>query len=209
MKYQNGILNDFCVLDVYNIKKYGIYINEIKSISLQDMTQQAQDSTLQENDAGFISKDEALSIHILTKRKSNTNILYEWEMGRNHGSKPDYIIEGLFFVSVTRAFKKNLEENHLFNQKEATRLIHKKINSLIYAFNKIQNYMCDFEKKFNYSRKMKSKGYRPILHILCPSIHNMKLCFHSLCNMKKQLKHNKIIVLLTFTHDSTLFRYNI
>jgi len=208
VKYQNGILNEFYVLDVYSIKKYGIYINEIKSIGLQDMTQQAQDSTLQENDAGFISKDEALSIHILTKRKRNTNILYEWEMG-NQGSKPDYIVEGLFFVSVTRAFKKNLEENHLFDQKEATRLVHKKINLLINAFSNIKYYMCDFEKKFNYSRKMKSKGYRPILHILCPSIHNMKLCFHSLCNIKKQLKRNKIIVLLTLTHDSTLFRYNI
>jgi hypothetical protein len=135
------------------------------------------------NDAGKISLDEAISIHIITNALSTRlNILYEGDI-TGHGGKPDFIVRLgknlLIMVSTTRSFHLSWSLSHgrlvdVFDYNEALRLMTKKIKGLSHCIEYSEAFANNL---YTASKINKPKKYniRPILHVLAPNYRNMRL----------------------------------
>lgn len=165
--------------------------------SIEHMNIYAKKSLEMDNEARCRSKDEAISIHIITsKLNTKLRILYESQLKEFYG-KPDFIIKLgkklYIIVSTTRAVNKRSE----FNQSDSNRLIKKKITGLqLYA----DNLECFINDTID-------DGYliRPILHVLSPSIENTNMCMKSYNNInKKGIENIKIIISLVTNHKELL-----
>lgn len=167
---------------------------------LCDFNQYAKRSLERDNEAKRRSKDEAVSIHIITaKLRTRLNILFETQIYGFYG-KPDFIIrlgkKLYIMVSTTRAVSKRSE----FDQKEATRLLKKKINGLYIC---AQNLECMVEDAVDDECTV-----RPVLHILSPSEKNAQLCLVAYKNMvvdgSIDLSNIKVIITCIENHKKLL-----
>lgn len=123
---------------------------------INDFNIYAKKSLEIDNDAKRRSKDEAVSIHIITdKLGTHLNILYERQICAFYG-KPDFIIrlgkKLYIMVSTTRAICRNTPNKSKavkkltyknkrateFTQKEADRLISKKLTGLSICKNNLE-----------------------------------------------------------------------
>lgn len=127
-----------------------------------------------DNDAQKRSKDEAISVHVITlmimHKYTINSILYESQISGFYG-KPDFIIQGsnelnktYFMVSTTRAIRKF----KIFNTIDATVLMKKKLLGLTICAENLECLIDDIPA-FDYK-------VRAILHVLTPSVKNAKLC---------------------------------
>jgi hypothetical protein len=170
-----------------------------------------------DNDAKRRAKDEAISIHIITaKLSTRLNILYERQICGFYG-KPDFIIrlgkKLYIMVSTTRAIchngtrnsKKNkkAETNCIsieFTQKEADRLMTKKLTGLSICKNNLECLVDDVI--------VEDHMVRPILHILCPNKKNAAMCIIAykkiLTNSTIDLSKIKIIISCVKNHKKLL-----
>jgi hypothetical protein len=158
----------------------------------------AKRSLERDNDAKRRSRDEAISIHIITdKLNTRLNILYESEICEFYG-KPDFIIKLgrhlYIMVSTTRAISKRKIDKELidiFDEKSATRLVRKKLTGLAICS---QNLECLVDDVIAEDYKVRS-----IMHILSPNVENAMLCvnaYHQLMNTMNQ-KLNKIRIIIS------------
>lgn len=183
------------------------------NIGISDINNYAKKSLEFDNDAKRRSKDEAISIHIITSNlRTRLNILYESHISEFYG-KPDFIIrlgKKLFImVSTTRAIchtgisrngKSPKNKFIEFDQLEADRLMKKKLTGLSISQNNLE---CLVDEVIEDDHLV-----RPVLHILSPNEHNALLCIKSyikLLNEKKlDLKKIKIIISCIENHKDIL-----
>jgi len=177
-----------------------------------DLNPWAIKSMESENDAGKISLDEAISIHIITNALSTKlNISYEGDIP-GHGGKPDFIVRLgtnlLIMVSTTRSFRLSWSPVHkklidVFDYDEALRLMTKKLSGLSHCI----EYSAAFANNLYQASKInKPKKYkvRPILHVLAPSNRNMKLvlrAYRDILAAKKIRGISKILVVVSLVRD--------
>jgi hypothetical protein len=155
-----------------------------------------------DNDAKRRSRDEAISIHIITEKlNTHLNILYEAQISAFYG-KPDFIIrlgKKLFImVSTTRAVC--YRKSYKFTQKEADRLMQKKISGLSICKNNLE---CLVDEVITNDYLI-----RPILHILSPNIKNAFMCINAYNKIIKSkdidLTKIKIIISCINNHKNLL-----
>lgn len=157
-----------------------------------DLNKFAKDSLSLENDSGKVSWDEAYSIHVTSSLWRCKWIAFEGNIRTLHGvGKPDYIL-GMtgnnVLVSVTRAFRygksktKNTFSN-VFDKKEATRLLTKKIKKLMQSLEKATFFVETSVKNYSSTRPCKTGGkYNPsdvskgVLHVEVPTLENLRIC---------------------------------
>ena len=125
--YMNDFPRDYLVRK--NKVEHKIILHSSKT-DIAEFNQYAKRSLAQDNDARRRSKDEAISIHIITaKLGTRLNILYESQICGFY-DKPDFIIRlgrNLYImVSTTRAISKR----SVFDQRDANRLMNKKLTGL-------------------------------------------------------------------------------
>jgi hypothetical protein len=148
----------------------------------------ARRSLDRDNDAKRRSRDEAISIHIITdKLNTRLSILYEAEICEFCG-KPDFIItlgrHLYIMVSTTRAISKKRigkELIDIFDEKTAMRLMRKKLTGLAICSQNL-DYLVDDVIAENYK-------VRSIMHILSPNIENANLCVHAYNQLMDTMKH--------------------
>ena len=178
-----------------------------------DINKYAKKSLEFDNDAKRRSKDEAISIHIITsKLGTRLNILYESHISEFYG-KPDFIIrlgkKLYIMVSTTRAIcKTGVKRNgkipkyihREFDQKESDRLVRKKLTGLSVSQ---KNLECLVDEIIEDDHLV-----RPVLHILSPNKHNALLCVKSykkILNEKKlDLMNIKIVISCIENHNDIL-----
>lgn len=175
-----------------------------------------------DNDAKRRAKDEAVSIHIITaKLGTRLNILYERQICEFYG-KPDFIIrlgkKLYIMVSTTRAICKNtLKSKRLrkstvkkgtykndkpvsFTQKEADRLMTKKLSGLSVCKNNLE---CLVDEVVEEEHMV-----RPVLHILSPNKMNALMCiiaYRKILNEGKiDLDKIKIVISCVENHKELL-----
>jgi hypothetical protein len=182
---------------------------------IKDLNEYAVRSLELDNDAKKRSKDEAISIHIITEmimRHSETHakpsyILYESQISGFYG-KPDFIINfddtSYFMISTTRAIIKYRE----FTQDVADKLLKKKLMGLSIC---AENLECLVEDVIDIGYKV-----HPVLHILTPTKYNAQLCriaYKNLINsviddghhiLAKKLEKIKIVITRIVHHDDLL-----
>ena len=156
------------------------------------------------NDAGKLSKDEAVSIQVISSSlNSRMRILYESNIA-TYGGKPDYIImlrQLALMVSVTRAFRlryNRAEKKHTdtFDAAEATRLLRKKLFGLARCMDYSGYFMKD-------AGAAPETTIKPILHILCPSLRNMEICWEVYNNLLEPAAN--IQVIFSLVEDEGVF----
>jgi hypothetical protein len=133
-------------------------------------------SLAQDNEAKRRSRDEAVSIDIITdKLNTRLSIHYETDIYGFYG-KPDFIIKlgrkMFIMVSITRAIHKFSKDGNLvdiFDADRAKRLIHKKITGLSVCAGNVD---CLVDEVVPCDNVVRS-----ILHILAPSMDHAKLCY--------------------------------
>jgi hypothetical protein len=148
----------------------------------------AKRSLDRDNDAKRRSRDEAISIHIITdKLNTRLSILYEAEICEFYG-KPDFIItlgRSLYImVSTTRAISKKRIGNELidiFDEKAAMRLVRKKLTGLAICS---QNLECLVDDVI-----ADHYDVRAIMHILSPNVTNANLCVQAYNQLMDTMKH--------------------
>jgi hypothetical protein len=135
---------------------------------IADFNQYAKQSLEHDNDAKRRSKDEAISIHIITEKLgTRLNIVYEAEICGFYG-KPDFIVRlgrNLYImVSTTRAMNKRSR----FDQQDANRLMLKKLTGLSICS---KNLECLVDEVIDIDSVV-----RPVLHILAPNNDHATMC---------------------------------
>ena len=158
-------------------KKYLIFQSPIiihsTRININNINKYAKKSLEIDNDAKKRSKDEAISIHIITSSlNAHLNIIFEKQIFEFYG-KPDFIIRlgknKYIMVSTTRAICKS--NKHKFTQREANRLIKKKLKGLSICQNNLECLVDEVvTEKYTLT---------PILHILSPDITTAQLCINA------------------------------
>jgi hypothetical protein len=180
--------------------------------NIDDFNIYAKKSLEIDNDAKRRSKDEATSIHIITdKLNTRLNILYERQICEFYG-KPDFIIrlgKNLYImVSTTRAIchnNKSLQKDvgrslyiqkpkiqiNNFTQKNADRLMSKKLNGLSICKNNLE---CLVDEVINENHVV-----MPVLHILSPNKINTLMCIGAYNKILKEniINVNKIKVIIS------------
>lgn len=157
--------------------KNGI-VTHSSNIELSAINKYAKKSLEIDNDAKKRSKDEAISIHIITDiLNTRLSILYESQICGFYG-KPDFIIKlgrNLYImVSTTRAVAKH----GVFDQNMADRLMKKKLLGLSIC---AQNLECLVDDVLCADYQI-----RPVLHVLAPNVENANLCNESYQKLLKQ-----------------------
>ena len=123
-------------------------------------------------------------------------ILYESQIPRFYG-KPDCILrlgkDFYIMISITRA----VQLNSIFNEKEAYRLIKKKIDGIFICSNNLDCLINDVI--YNYR-------IQSIVHILSPNKFNAELCMNAYkkyCNIfpHKSKKIKVLISIINFSND--------
>lgn len=158
-------------------KKYLIFpspiIIHLTRIDINNINKYAKKSLEIDNDAKKRSKDEAMSIHIITSSlNAHLNIIFEKQIFEFYG-KPDFIIRlgknKYIMVSTTRAICKS--NKYEFTQREANRLIKKKLKGLSICQNNLECLVDEvITEKYTLT---------PILHILSPDIIAAQLCINA------------------------------
>lgn len=191
--YMNEFPRDYLVCENKNHHK--IILHKTKT-DIDEFNQYAKKSLEQDNDARRRSKDEAISIHIITaKLGTRLNILYEAQICGFYG-KPDFIIrlgKNLYImVSTTRAMSKS----STFDQHEANRLMKKKLTGLSIC---AQNLECLVDEVVDINFNV-----RPVLHILSPNDKNASMCMlaykNLLANNDIDLTNIKIVITCVENH---------
>ena len=143
-----------------------------------------------DNDAKKRSKDEALSVHIITKAlNTRLNIIFESQITQFYG-KPDYIIRlgsNLYImVSVTRA----LSKNNIFTNETANALMKKKIMGLHICSKNLDCLIPDVVEKYDVFH---------ILHVLSPNQENINMCLSAYNQITTQSKKITKYIKVIFT----------
>lgn len=168
--------------------------------NVDEFNQYAKQSLERDNDARRRSKDEAISIHIITsKLGKRLTILYEAQICGFYG-KPDFIIRlgrNLYImVSTTRAVSKR----SVFDQCEANRLMKKKLTGLSIC---AQNLECLVDEVVDIDFHV-----RPVLHVLSPTIDHANMCMVAyndmLTNGNIDLSNIKIVITYVENHAKLL-----
>ena len=174
-------------------KKYLLFpspvIIHFTRIDINNINKYAKKSLEIDNDAKKRSKDEAMSIHIITSSlKAHLNIIFEKQIFEFYG-KPDFIIRlgknKYIMVSTTRAVCKS--DKYKFTQREANRLIEKKLKGLIICQNNLECLVDEVvTEKYTLT---------PILHILSPDFTTAQLCINAYNSINiTNLKEIKILI---------------
>ena len=179
-----------------NCNNHKIILHNSKT-DIEEFNQYAKRSLELDNDAKRRSNDEAVSIHIITdKLDTRLNILYEAQICGFYG-KPDCILrlgkDFYIMISITRA----VQLNSIFNEKEAYRLIKKKIDGIFICSNNLDCLINDVI--YNYR-------IQSIVHILSPNKFNAELCMNAYkkyCNIfpHKSKKIKVLISIINFSND--------
>lgn len=180
-----------------------------------------------DNDARKKSKDEAMSIHIITdKLNTNLSILYERQICEFYG-KPDFIIrlgkKLYIMVSTTRAINRNnknrvrrswhkvksinndLTQNATkisFTQEDANRLMRKKLTGLSICK---ENLECLVDEVI-----VEDHVVRPVLHVLSPNKINAIMCiiaYNEIITKSPDI-FNDIKVIISRIKDTTILEQN-
>jgi hypothetical protein len=195
--YMNDFPRDYLVRK--NATHHKIILHTSKT-DVAEFNQYAMRSLDQDNDARRRSKDEAISIHIITaKLGTRLNIMYEAQICGFYG-KPDFIIrlgKNLYImVSTTRAVSKRV----VFDQHEATRLMKKKLMGLSIC---AQNLECLVDEVVDVDFHV-----RPVLHILSPNDEHAAMCMIAYKNMLTDndidLTNIKIVITCVKNHEKLL-----
>ena len=188
------MLEDICFNEFprdYLVREYNDnkIIFHMSDADINEFNIYAKKSLEIDNDAQRKSKDEAISIHIITdKLNTHLSILYERQICGFYG-KPDFIIrlgkKLYIMVSTTRAINRN-NKNRIrrswskveiiendpqgidFTQENANRLIQKKLSGLAICK---QNLECLVDEVIDEDHMV-----RPILHVLSPNKINAIMC---------------------------------
>jgi hypothetical protein len=178
-----------------------------------DINKYAKRSLEIDNDAKRRSKDEAISIHIITdKLNTRLNILYEMQICAFYG-KPDFIIrlgkKLYIMVSTTRAVchtgtsrngTPSKYKSRGFTQQEADRLVRKKLTGLSICRNNLECLIYEVIEDDHL--------VRPVLHILAPNKLNAMMCMKSykdlLVENKLDLAEIKVIISCVENHRDVL-----
>ena len=129
----------------------------------------AQKSIERKNDANKFSESEALSIYIITEKLNcRMKIIYETDIYGFYG-KPDFIIKlgKLLYIMVSTTQAINIKNE--FDQRDADRLIKKKILGLSICY---KNLECLINDDIDISKVV----VRPVLHILSPCESHSQMC---------------------------------
>jgi hypothetical protein len=153
----------------------------------EELNQYAKKSLTVLNDAKRKAKDEAVSIHIITKKlKAYLSIKFERELLEFHG-KPDYIIrlgsDKFIMVSVARIIDYSNSRYDKLNIDEINRIVTKKINGMDICKNNLEC-LIDEVLPIKYN-------VHPIIHFLCPTLYVAILCL-KVC--KKLNNNSKILI---------------
>jgi len=195
--YMNDFPRDYLVRK--NKVDHKIILHSSKT-DIAEFNQYAKRSLAQDNDARRRSRDEAISIHIITaKLGTRLNILYEAQICEFYG-KPDFIIRlgrNLYImVSTTRAMSKR----SVFDQRDANRLMNKKLTGLSIC---AQNLECLVDEVVDVDFNV-----RPVLHILSPNDDHAAMCMlaykNMLINSNLDLSNIKIVITCVENHKKLL-----
>jgi len=206
----NSFSRDYLVLKFNNTSNKKIILHD-SHINISDFNLHAKKSLELDNDSKKRSMDEAISIHIITdKLNTRLNILYESQISSFYG-KPDFIIrlgkKLYIMVSTTRAVCRKSSSSkgeYDFTQKEADRLVKKKINGLLICKNNLECLVNDVITD--------DCLIRPILHILSPTKKNALMCIIAYNKILsavskdelKDFKYIKLIISCISYHENIL-----